>query len=188
MLNDNLFYTISEKLRDNELSINALHKSLKQDGSSIHKLVLTGYLKALEELGYVDERSVPPSKIFRLKPKKSDNLYELIGKHAKRLATNEGEEAELAADCLSAVLKRPVFREELRRCGVSTMRIKREEKKDEELIALLNRNGYSIPEGDVCYAADERPEIAELLGAMIAEVMNVKLVSTKTKQKKLDEV
>lgn len=188
MLNSNLFHMIHKKLEENELSINALYKSLKEDGYKLHKLDIRGYLRALEDLGYVEERSVPPAKVFKLKHVKAvESIYEIVGKHVKRIS-NERDEGELTIDALGMVLKRPVFKEELRRCNVNTVHVKREAKKDEELRTVLNRNGYGIPEGDVCYEYEEQCRSAELLGSIIGEIMNVKIVSAKMKQRRLEEV
>lgn len=186
MLNNTLFFSISKKLQESELSINALSKALQEEGFKLHKLEVRGYLRALEDFGYVEERSIPPAKIFKLK-KKSESIYDVVGKQIKRIA-NEKEEGELTIDVLGMLFKRPVFREEIRRCNVSTAHIRREGKKDEELLAALNRNGYGIPEGDICYEYDTGSKIAEVLGAMVADMMDVKMISTKTKQKKLEEV
>jgi hypothetical protein len=187
VLNNTLFFSISKKLQENELSINALSKALQGEGFKLHKLEVRGYLRALEDFGYVEERSIPPAKIFKLK-KKSESVYDVVGKQIKKIASNEKEEGELAIDALGLLFKRPVFREELRRCNIGTAHIRREGKKDEELLAALNRNGYGIPEGDICYEYTIGSKTAELLGAMVADMMNVKMISTKTKQKKLEEV
>lgn len=187
MLNSNLFLSISRALQDNELSINALHRALQGEGFKLHKLEVRGYLRALEDFGQVEERAVPPAKVFKLKQKKTESLYDIIGKHIKRVA-DEKEEGELTIDVIGVLMKRPVFREELRKCGVNTVHIKRGGKKDEELRSILNRNGYGIPEGDICYECETPYKIAEVLGSMIADMMNIKVISTKTKQKKLDEV
>jgi len=188
VLNSNLFLSISRALQDNELSINALHRALQEEGFKLHKLEVRGYLRALEDFGHVEERSVPPAKVFKLKQKKTESLYDIIGKHIKKIASNEKEEGELTIDVLGAVMKRPIFREELRKCGVNTVHIKRGSKKDEELRSILNRNGYGIPEGDICYEYETPCKIAEILGSVIADTMSIKMISTKTKQKKLDEV
>lgn len=50
------------ELLEEPMSVSALSKEL---GKGVHKLVLTGYLFALKDLGYVEDKIFPPSRIFR---------------------------------------------------------------------------------------------------------------------------
>ena len=56
-----------EKVMDilqEEHSISDLQRKL---GTKTHRLVLTGYLMALKDLGCIEEMSYPPSRIFQVK-------------------------------------------------------------------------------------------------------------------------
>ena len=56
-------------------SISAVHRAL---GKKTHRLVLTGYLLALKDLGYLEERAYPPSKIFVIRKDREGELGERI--------------------------------------------------------------------------------------------------------------
>src|SRR5439155_24793158 len=47
-------------LREQERSISALTKQLRQDGYPFHRLFVTGYLKALADAGLLREKDIPP--------------------------------------------------------------------------------------------------------------------------------
>jgi len=59
-----------------QLSISGLSRELKVVGIDEHRLVLTGYLRALRDLEILEETEVPPSKIYSLPEKTTDSLSE----------------------------------------------------------------------------------------------------------------
>ena len=69
---------VMELLDGKQLSISGLSRELKAEGIEEHRLVLTGYLRALRDLELLEETEVPPSKIYALPekgrplPKKAD--------------------------------------------------------------------------------------------------------------------
>ena len=46
-------------------SISALSKDLEDRGIKMHRLIITGYLRALTDQGVLREREIPPSKIYQ---------------------------------------------------------------------------------------------------------------------------
>lgn len=59
---------ITDILKEGELSISALTRKLEvQRGSKLHRLEVTGCLKAMASLGLLDSKRIPPSLVFSLK-------------------------------------------------------------------------------------------------------------------------
>jgi len=67
-----------ELLEGRQLSISGLSRELKARGIEEHRLVLTGYLRALRDLNILEETEVPPSKIYALPEKTAGSLSEKI--------------------------------------------------------------------------------------------------------------
>jgi hypothetical protein len=63
-----------ELLEGRQLSISGLSRELKAEGIDEHRLVLTGYLRALRDLKILEEIEVPPSKIYYLPEKINESL------------------------------------------------------------------------------------------------------------------
>ncbi len=61
---------VMELLNGRRLSISGLTRELKAEGIEEHRLVLTGYLRALRDLELLDEVEVPPLRKFILCLKK----------------------------------------------------------------------------------------------------------------------
>jgi len=193
MFNNTLFSKISEKLKEKELSINSICKAIETD-VKVHRLYLSGYLKALVDMGYLDEKRIPPSKIYKLKPqKKNEGIYEVVGKQIKKMGKDEGEMSGIAVAALQRIFKRAIFREEIKKCGLDNSRIRAKEVKDgeelKELRKLLNRMNVIIPEKDACYTNEKhKEEVAEVLLRIVEESFSIKRVRVRTKQIKLDEM
>ncbi|MDR0198555.1 MAG: hypothetical protein LBI08_02295 [Methanomassiliicoccaceae archaeon] len=98
------------------LSISALAKELESRNFKHHRLLLTGYLRALTDMGYLKEREIPPSKIYQVSKALPDSIYEAVGK-ACRKVTNDPD--ELILFTLFKLFKRPIFDSELKACGVT---------------------------------------------------------------------
>ncbi|MDL5503493.1 MAG: hypothetical protein QSU88_09780, partial [Candidatus Methanoperedens sp.] len=63
------YYNILTKVMANkQMSISSIARELKKNGYDQHRLILTGYLRALHETGYAEELDIPPSKVYVLKP------------------------------------------------------------------------------------------------------------------------
>ena len=68
-MEEKLNLKLLELLEGRQLSISGLSRELKAGGIDEHRLVLTGYLRALRDLKILDEVEVPPSKIYALPEK-----------------------------------------------------------------------------------------------------------------------
>ncbi|EQD57979.1 hypothetical protein B1A_11017, partial [mine drainage metagenome] len=53
---------IVKELQKSEKSISGLQKALMEQGYSFHRLVLTGYLRAMVDVGILSEKEIKPSR------------------------------------------------------------------------------------------------------------------------------
>ena len=78
-------------LEGRQLSISGLSRVLKTEGIDEHRLVLTGYLRALRDLKILEEIEVPPSKLYSL----PDKIKEALSEKAKETLQEKGKESKL---------------------------------------------------------------------------------------------
>ena len=97
-------------------SISALSKDLEDRGVKIHRLIITGYLRALTDQGILREREIPPSKIYQPVKPVQETIYEAVSRSCRNI-TNDAD--ELILYVLNRLFKRPIFESELRDAGVT---------------------------------------------------------------------
>ncbi|ADE37163.1 hypothetical protein [Methanohalophilus mahii] len=113
-----LYSKIFKLLDNRQLSISGITRDLKSEGIDEHRLIMTGYLRALRDLKKLDEIEVPPSKTYKLSEnagKEEENIYSLIGHHLKDVPASK--RIYVAIYIFSYLLERPVFRAELKSMG-----------------------------------------------------------------------
>ncbi len=132
-----------------EKSISGLQKSLEERGINTHRLVLTGYLRALVDLGILREKEIKPSRIYSIQSVPGKDIYEMVGKVARNFSDeNTGDHA---LELLYYVFNRPIFVREIERCNVD---LPREYKtvvpqRRMEYVAKLNEQGISVPQNNL---------------------------------------
>ena len=72
-------------------SISALSKELMTMGIKHHRLILTGYLRAMTDMNILREREVPPSKIYQPIRSLPESIYESVGKSCRKLSQDPDE-------------------------------------------------------------------------------------------------
>jgi hypothetical protein len=107
---------ILDTLRKDPASISGVCRALSARGVKIHRLELTGYLKALADMNVLKEKDIKPAKVFSVSATREKNLYELIGESCANHMMTADERATLAAYSLQRLFKRAVFDMEVRRC------------------------------------------------------------------------
>ncbi len=134
-MEEKLNFKLLELLEGRRLSISGLSRELKARGIDEHRLVLTGYLRALRDLKILEEIEVPPSKIYTLPEKTREPLSEK-GEESRCSEPSDPEElyvilrAQLAKINLdfripvgvyvvSRLFERPCFRRELKLIGIT---------------------------------------------------------------------
>lgn len=154
----NLKELILSYLKRKETSISGLARELEGDGYRLHRLLLTGYLRALADLGHVREKEIPPSKVYTVASSRERNLYELLGEVCRRLERDERKAAALGIAILHRLFRRPIFLREVRECGFpkgpDSMMVEQEER--EEARKSLMKVGIRIPISEPAYRAPEK--------------------------------
>lgn len=175
---------VVETLGKEGKSISALTKDLESTGIKHHRLILTGYLRALTDMGILREKEVPPSKVYIPVRSLPDNIYQSVGKSVQKIAPDkEG----LALYILFRLLKRPVFESELRMAGTPLHFAKAV---DQQTVAeckkVLRRTGNIIPGEHAYEPVKEYPELyPDILADMILETKDSRHLVMETKQTRL---
>ena len=106
------YYNILTKVMANkQMSISSIARELKKNGYDQHRLILTGYLRALHETGYMEEIDIPPSKVYVFKPGMKRDVYSIVKEHLKDIDISE--RLGIAVFILSSLFHRPCFKYEL---------------------------------------------------------------------------
>ncbi|MFQ6106258.1 MAG: hypothetical protein ACE5QF_01515 [Thermoplasmata archaeon] len=178
-------------VKDEERSISGLARQLNQDGYPIHRLFLTGYLRALADLGIVREKLIPPSKVYATSATRERNIYEMVGEKCKSSEVPDRDKPVLAVSVLEELFRRPVFLQELRECGfdeVGAESVKGEDRL--EARKTLIKSGIEIPGNDPAYTANgalEEPA-TQILKDLVLDRFDVHHLKVETKQTKLVDV
>jgi len=111
------YYHILTKIMANkQMSISSIARELKKNGYDQHRLILTGYLRALHELGHLEEIDIPPSKVYIFKAGMKRDVYNILKEHLKDIDISE--RLEIAVFILSSLFHRPCFKYELELLGI----------------------------------------------------------------------
>ena len=142
-MEEKLNLKLLELLEGRQLSISGLSRELKSEGIDEHRLILTGYLRALRDLEILEEFEVPPSKIYAL-PERDKELspekgIEHVSETGKEVRFTEPPEQEdiysifrtqlikidldfkipVGVYVISRLFERPCFRRELKLIGIT---------------------------------------------------------------------
>ncbi len=111
------FYnTLTGILANKQMSISSIARELKKNGYDYHRLILTGYLRALHDMGYLEEINIPPSIVYNLKQNSKRDIYSILKEHLKNVDISE--RLDVAIYILSSLFNRPCFRHELELLGI----------------------------------------------------------------------
>jgi len=189
MLGKPLKDIIIELLGKDGRSINSLSKELEKMGIRKHRLILTGYLQAMADMGILRERIIKPAKVFSVQLNKKRSIYEIIGEKAKNI--DEDKASDITLYTLYRLFKRPIFMRELEKCGVGVPYHKEKIYGDERKKALLQllNEGMNIPKNNSAYQPTEKyeEEYIQILSELIVEAYDLKNYVNKEKhQMKLE--
>ena len=184
---------ILEILRDGPRSISQVVAALKARGYKLHRLAVAGYLKALADADLLDEREIPPAKVYGVKPGPgARDLYTRVGEQCREHASL-ADAGRLCVQVLSDLMRRPVFKEELRRAGFESVPLAEEVAGEERGVArrFLARSTLKLPFNDPAFRPayrdpEEQDRWRELsravLGAMVREEYHAGALAVTTKQ------
>jgi hypothetical protein len=175
---------VIETLGKDGKSISALSKELESQGIKHHRLILTGYLRALTDINMLKEKDVPPSKIYIPIKSGNDTIYQSVERSVRKISDQPNETILYV---LYRLFKRPIFESELKLAGVSRVNAK---PVDGQMIAeckkVMKRNGNIIPTELAYEPTFEYPEIySDVLSDILLESKDSKHLVMETKQTKL---
>lgn len=179
-------------VRRQESSISGVARQLQKDGYKLHRLYITGYLKALADLGMIREKEIPPAKVYTPAAHREKNLYEAVGERSRVLHQDPEKALLLALSTLQLLFRRPVFLREVRECGFpgGLREYEADEVLREEARQALSRVGIAIPTNEPAYVVPS--PATEAADQIIADVLLDRFGSTKlvlgTRQVRLTDV
>lgn len=160
-MKDLIFHYLKEK----ETSISGLSRMLERDGYKVHRLVLTGYLKALADVGMLKQKEIPPSKVYTVTSNSDKSIYDVVREKCRSLEVDDKEAATIGCYILQNLLRRPIFLQEIRQFGfgdtVLAKRVTGEERS--EARKMLAQNGFRLPTNDPAYLVDPEKDYEEVM-------------------------
>lgn len=182
---------ILEDLKEDPKSISKISRTLESKGYKFHKLILTGYLRALEDFGFVRAKDFPPSKVYQTSIPHKKDIYESIGDKASSLPLSKSDQSEVALYILQKIYRRPIFQQELIRCGFRAEDITAEEIKGEERIeskVILTKAGVKLPRNDPAYLTTKKyeRENTQIISDIFIESFGIKSLIREATQSKLE--
>ena len=182
---------ILQNLPDDGMSISALSRLLKEKGVKLHRLELSGYLKALSDMGVLRERDIKPSKVFSPSQLKKKDVYTCLGDLVKKEEDDEDKQASIALFILGKLFKRAIFEKELRMCGLrGTPASKRAtEKERADAAALMVKAGIKIGASDAAIVSTGNyPQASnKVVLDLLIDLAGLRAFVAETKQKTLEE-
>ena len=165
-------------------SISALSKDLEDRGIKMHRLIITGYLRALTDQGVLREREIPPSKIYQPIKAVQETIYEAVAKSCRNLSDDADE---LILYVLNRLFKRPLFDSELKACGIMRPLGRLASDHDiNESKKVLKRAGNIVPTQKAVFPEKEFPEkYYEVLADLAVETRGGKHLVMETRQTRL---
>lgn len=146
-------------LRDEPASISGIKKRLQQHGENLHRLIVTGYLRAMHDMGFLDETNLPPSKVYKIRSgHREKDLYDTAGRVVAALDLSRSQEARVLVALLAALFRRPIFKEELTRAAVEPLGLGDWEVETEARQSgrrLLTQAGFQLPHNNPAYHPPE---------------------------------
>lgn len=189
---------ITEYLKDSQESISSLHRKLNKKGYDFHRLILTGYLKALADMGQIQENEIKPAKVYSIKTQSKKNIYEILGEEIKEITDSQKEQIQLGIYLMQKLFHRPIFLEELKKCKLEMKKIDAKKiggEKRAQARKIFSNTLIKLPFNDPSYLIDnsyidiERFEKLrqEIMQNIIATTFNLATLTVKNMQIKLNE-
>jgi DNA-binding HxlR family transcriptional regulator len=181
---------IIECLKEGDKSISKITRDLKKEGHDYHRLVITGYLRAMADLGVIKEKPIPPSKVYSVVPNKSKNIYQLLGTLVKARNLGFKKEALLCAQALEVLFKRPIFLSELNMCGYDEPQGVRKSSVEERTDSkdIIANAGLKVGPKEPAYSC-RKPyleELEDVLSELVLEMSGTRALRKVTTQTTLN--
>jgi len=188
---------VVEILRAGPKSISQVGAALKERGLKLHRLAVAGYLKALADSEVLEEREIPPAKVYALKPGSSaHDLYKRVSQHCREHAAPGTDGSRLFLQALWDLFRRPIFKDELRRGGYDGVPQAAEVGGEERQAArrALSRSPLKLPFNDPAYRpkyanhedeSSHREASRQVLAAIVREEYRAGALAVTTRQSTL---
>ncbi|BAB60171.1 TVG1053887 [Thermoplasma volcanium GSS1] len=189
--NKQLIDIIIGALQKGEQSISSLGKILEENGHKMHRIMLSGYLKALVDVGILKERRIKPVALYSIAKKNDQDIYEIVGSVAR--GVKNSVDGDVALLLLYNVLKRPIFISEIDRCNVrrptNFQYVSSDKRMD--LIKKLAEAGIRISEADMLVRPNSQSDefVLNVLVNFVESIIDLKKYTipfNEKKQKTLD--
>jgi hypothetical protein len=179
---------IFESLGKDGKSISSLSKELEEKGYKFHRLILTGYLRALTDMKVLREKEVPPAKIYSPLRPVQRNVYDLVMEKAHTISS--GRDADrLVIFALCNLFKRPLFEEEIERMGIDLTAGEPAMKEDaDDARKALNRRQFKIPRSARAYVPSnqvDKEDYVRLMEELLVENLDLSHLVVGTRQLRL---
>ena len=151
-MSEKFFNVIINMLKERQLSISSISRQLKSEGYDQHRLIITGYLRALYDTGYLIEQEIPPSKVYSYNHRGQEtDLYRILEDRLKDV--DPEYRYPVAVYILTSLLNRPCFRYELSLIGITPQSSPyvRESRNERLKEFREDISRFDIPEGDKAY-------------------------------------
>ena len=164
---------ILDYVRGDPKSISAISRHLESQGHSMHRLILTGYLRAMHDFGYLKEKEIPPSKVYQSAVPQEQDFYGMMGEAVRSLDIRRSDQVDASIFTLHRLFHRPVFNEELEMCGFFKPvdgKLARGSNV-QEARRLLIRGGFKIPRNDPAYipTGDHSEAFSRIIAELFVE-------------------
>ncbi|MEM0449615.1 MAG: hypothetical protein QW520_07340 [Methanomassiliicoccales archaeon] len=185
-----LRFVILDILKEEGKSISAISRELKERGYDLHRLILTGYLRAMTDLNVLREKNIPPAKIFLASKTKEQTIYEIIGDKVRQLY-GEGEKSDkIILFTLNRLFRRAIFSDEMVKAGIKTFPgVEASKEERQQAKQALTRSGFKVPDSLKAYIIDDpemEKEYTEVLARLLADLFNINYLIKETKQTRLN--
>jgi hypothetical protein len=178
-------------LPEDGMSISALSRLLNEKGIKMHRLELSGYLKALSDMGVLKERDVKPSKVFSPLQSKKKSLYDTLGELVRKEDEDEDKRASMALLVMNKLFRRAIMDRELRMCGLTGAPASRRatDKERTDAMAVASKAGLKVGSSDIALVptGNFSPACNRIVLDLLIEMANLKPYVAETKQKTLEE-
>jgi DNA-binding transcriptional ArsR family regulator len=167
-MSEKFFSVTLNMLKDKQMSISSISRELKTKGYDIHRLIITGYLRALYDTGYLEEEEIPPSKVYRYNHKRQEkDIYKLLVDPLNDIDSEY--KFPVSVYVLTTLFNRPCFRYELNLVGVTpknstSVRESRSERLKEFREGISR---FEIPPGDKAFEMTGNDENIISLGSEV---------------------
>jgi DNA-binding HxlR family transcriptional regulator len=191
---DNTFKSIIfSELQKGDRSISSLHRKLTEENHKVHRLVLTGYLKAMEDMGVLSSKDFPPSKVYSISATTEKDIYGTVQEICANLEdVSDEKRPEIILYFFQKLFRRPVFQSEMALAGFEgdpeafAAKVPNDERL--ELKKQLAKKGYKIPLKDLAFVLRDRnydKEFEIIVQSALLRTFRVSGLCVDTKQTKL---